>query len=126
MAKVDMSKAMPQEIEVWFVIPAIRRELAKIFIKDHKLSQKQAADKLGISEAAISQYLSGKRGSELRFSESEKEKIKESAKKIVDGSNIMEEMYSLVSSLRACESVCSMHKRFDKELPHDCQICMGR
>ena len=48
---------MPQEIEVWYVIPAIRKQLAKALVGEHKLPQKQVADIMGVSSAAISQYL---------------------------------------------------------------------
>ena len=59
--------SLPQEIEVWYIIPAIRRELTKILIKQYNLKQKKVAMLLGISEAAISQYLSNKRGQEIKF-----------------------------------------------------------
>ena len=38
-----MSKTMPQEIEVWYLIPAIRREVANVLIAEHKLKQKMIA-----------------------------------------------------------------------------------
>tara|TARA_Y100000310_G_scaffold172170_2_gene172306 strand:- start:7975 stop:8349 length:375 start_codon:yes stop_codon:yes gene_type:complete len=122
MAK-SLTKAMPQEIEVWFVIPAVRRELAKSFLSKGR-SQKEAADLLGISEAAISQYLSDKRGNELQFDAAEKKKISETADNILKGGHLMQEMHRLVVNLRAATSVCKMHKKMDKGLPHDCKICL--
>ena len=62
-----MSKVMPQEIEVWYLIPALRREFTRIFIKDYGLTQKQTADILGITEAAISQYLRLKIANQIKF-----------------------------------------------------------
>ena len=38
-----MQETMPQEIEVRYILPAIRRELARVFIEEHKLSQKETA-----------------------------------------------------------------------------------
>ncbi|PJC44447.1 transcriptional regulator, partial [Candidatus Pacearchaeota archaeon CG_4_9_14_0_2_um_filter_39_13] len=29
---------LPQEIEVWYIIPAIRREMAMCFSREHKIS----------------------------------------------------------------------------------------
>ena len=52
----------PCEYIVWNGLPIIRRGIAKIMVKKYGLSQKEAANKLGISTAAVSQYLSGKRG----------------------------------------------------------------
>ena len=40
-----MSELMRQEIEVWDVLPAIRRELAKVMVTKHKLSQRETADR---------------------------------------------------------------------------------
>ena len=64
-----MQETMPQEIEVRYILPAIRRELARIFIQEHNLSQKEAANVLGLTEAAISQYLHYKRAKEVVFSD---------------------------------------------------------
>jgi predicted transcriptional regulator len=50
------------ENTVWNILPAIRSELAKILIKKHKLTQRKVASLLGITEAAVSRYLAGKRG----------------------------------------------------------------
>jgi hypothetical protein len=47
---------------VWNILPAIRKEFAKNLIKKHKLNQREVAKKLGITEAAVSRYVSGKRG----------------------------------------------------------------
>ena len=30
---------MPQEVEVWYIIPALRRELAKSMVEDYKMMQ---------------------------------------------------------------------------------------
>ena len=52
----------PCEYIVWKGLPIIRKEIAKILIDKYGLNQKETAEKLGISYAAVSQYLSGKRG----------------------------------------------------------------
>lgn len=57
-----MTIKTPCEIIVWELVPAIRSELAKKLIENHNLNQKEAAEKLGLTEAAVSRYLSGKRG----------------------------------------------------------------
>ena len=65
--ETDVMK-LPQEIEVWYVIPAIRREFAKGLIKKG-LKQREVARMLGVTDAAVSQYFSSKRGSEVRFNQ---------------------------------------------------------
>jgi len=52
--------SLPQEIEVWYIIPAIRKELARLLTKENNLSYEKVGGYLGISKAAVSQYLSNK------------------------------------------------------------------
>ena len=66
---------MPQEVELWYLIPALRREIAKILVKDYDLSQVEIAKILKITESAVSQYLKEKRGNELKFTEKEIRKL---------------------------------------------------
>ena len=116
---------MPQEVEVWYLIPALRRELSKIFISDFKLSQKQISEVLGITESAVSQYLSSKRGDELKFSKKEIDKIKKFAKKIMaDKKHSKEHFYKLCLDLRGTKSLCELHKKQDKNILKNCDLCL--
>ena len=47
---------------MWNGLPVIRKEIAESMIKDFGLSQKETAEKLGITPAAVCQYISRKRG----------------------------------------------------------------
>ena len=58
---------LPQEIEVWYIIPAIRRELSKCMVKDYEVTYERVGSILGISKAAVSQYLNGKRASKIKL-----------------------------------------------------------
>jgi len=118
-------KSLPQEIEVWYLIPALRRELAKILISDFGMSQKKVSETLGITESAVSQYLKSKRGSELRFSEKEREIIKDSAANIIEGKDANEELYKLSLKLRGNEAMCNLHKKLDHSVKKDCELCMS-
>ena len=64
-------KVLPQEVEVWYLIPALRKEITKALIKDFGKNQREVSAILGVSEGAVSQYLSSKRGNELKFSKEE-------------------------------------------------------
>jgi predicted transcriptional regulator len=122
-----MKKLMPQEIEVWYLIPSLRKEFAKIFIKDYDLSQKKVAKILGITEAAISQYLNSKRGSETKFSRKEKEKIKKAADKIMKNpEEFMKILYDLCTSLRKSKTIYDIHKNHDKTISKNCDICFHK
>lgn len=120
-----MKRIMPQEIEVWYLIPALRRELSQIFIGQYGMSQKDAARLLGITEPAISQYLKAKRGSELKFTKKELAEIKKAAQKIKDDSErSMDHLYQLCVMFRGSKSICDMHRKYDKSVAKGCDICM--
>ena len=115
---------MTQEIEVWYLIPALRKEFARIFIKDYGLTQKKAAETLSITEAAISQYLSSKRGNDIKFSKKELSEIKKSADIVVKNPEILIKiLYDLCVSLRESKVICQLHKNHDKSIPKNCDIC---
>ena len=112
-----MQHIMPQEIEVWYLIPALRKELSKIFIKDYGLAQKKAAELLGISEAAVSQYIKEKRGKDIKFIKSELEIIKETADKIVkDKKYSMKYLYEACILFRGSKTVCNLHRKHHRSL----------
>jgi uncharacterized protein len=118
-----MHNQMPQEIEVWYIIPAIRRELAKSMIEDG-LTQKQVADFMSITEAAVSQYLSSKRAKEVVFSNAVLDEIKISANRILhDKSNLIPEMMRLTQLTGVKHVMCDIHKKQDANLPTGCDIC---
>jgi len=52
----------PCETIVWHVLPVIRKELTKSLVNRHGFTQRKTAIRLGITDATVSRYLSGKRG----------------------------------------------------------------
>lgn len=116
---------MPQEIEVWYILPAIRRELAKTMIEDFKLSQKEVANNMCLTEAAVSQYLNSKRAKEVIFTEAVLSEIKKSASKIVeDGKTLVPEMLRICKLTAVKQVMCDLHKKQDVVLPENCDICL--
>ncbi|KYK20553.1 hypothetical protein AYK25_04555 [Thermoplasmatales archaeon SM1-50] len=73
----------PCEYMIWNGIPAIRKELAETLIKQFGLSQRAAAEKLGLTPAAICQYLSKKRGKNDTFDQTISKEITISAERIM-------------------------------------------
>jgi hypothetical protein len=55
-------KRTPCEYIMWNGLPVIRKEIAETMITNFGLNQKEAAEKLGVTPAAVCQYLSHKRG----------------------------------------------------------------
>ena len=97
----------PCEIIVWSIVPTIRKEFAKKLIENHDLTQRAVANKLGITEAAVSRYISGKRGA-LEITDDEiSEEIKESAKRIVkeNGTTVIEETCRICRILKSREFI---------------------
>ena len=58
---------IPCELVVWYVLPTIRREVARELVNSHGMSQAEVARKFGVTDAAISQYLKKKRGERWIF-----------------------------------------------------------
>ncbi len=52
----------PCEYMMWNGLPVIRREIAESMIANFGLNQKETAEKLGVTPAAVCQYISKKRG----------------------------------------------------------------
>jgi len=105
MVKVTMKT--PCEIIVWNIVPIIRKEFAKKLIENHGLTQRKTADKLGITEAAVSRYISGKRGVlEICDNEILKE-IAESAKRIAQENklSVIEETCRICKLLKSREFI---------------------
>lgn len=77
-----MRRKTPCEVALWYVIPAIRKELAKRMVNECRLTQKEAARVLGLTEAAISNYLRGKRGKGIKLNQKVARRMKRVAREI--------------------------------------------
>ena len=114
---------MPQELEVWHVIPALRRELVKAMLKKG-LKQNQIANYLGLTEPAVSQYISGKRGKEISFDDEIQNEIKNSVEAIMSNPmSLMDEMQRLIRVTRQKRVICRMHINEGK-IPAKCEACL--
>lgn len=76
-------KNTPCEYMMWNGLPVIRKEIAECMINNFGLNQKETANKLGLTPAAICQYLSNKRGKIKIVDESILLEIKKSAERII-------------------------------------------
>ncbi len=106
-----MKGIMPQEIEVWYILPALRKEFTKIMV-EKGLTQREVAKKLFITEAAVSQYLKGKRGGNLAFTDEIKKEIKESVDRLIKTGNIVQEFQTLCRRIRESEILCQIHRKY--------------
>ncbi len=95
-----MVKLPCQEV-VWDLLPAIRAALAAALVrKGH--SQLQAARLLDTAPAAISQYLSGKRGYRIEFDDDIRAEIERAADELASGddANVSARLCAICRSIR--------------------------
>lgn len=112
------------------VLPAVRAMVARKLTINYGLSQKKAAEKLGVSQPAISQYKRDLRGYKTGLFRENPElldMVNSIAKRIASG-----EISGLQSTLEFCElcksirfegTGCQLHKRLDPSL-ETCTVCM--
>lgn len=112
----------PQEVIVWFVLPAIRREITKTLIYEYSLPQKEIAKRFGLTEPAISQYKKGVRG-DVEFDPKILETINESARKIAeDEASAPREVQRVLKFIEKSGFLCKLHKKYGAV--HDgCHMC---
>ena len=74
----------PCEHMIWNGLPVIRKELAKSMISNYGLTQREAAEKLGITPSAVCQYLAHKRAKINMIDNHILSEVNVSAKRIVE------------------------------------------
>ena len=112
------SLLQPQEIEVFYILPTLRKHLA-IAMKKKGLKQNQISVLLDIEEAAVSQYVSNKRGNKIKFNQKIIREIELSAKKIKDKISLLREMQRLLQIIHHTHEICRIHKQISK-IPENC------
>lgn len=114
---------LPQEVELWYVLPVLRAMIAKEMI-GLGLTQRKIAEKLGITESAVSQYLSGKRAKAVDFDEKTIKKIKESAKWLAKSEkSFTSEAMQLCNIIRKSGMLCKIHRQYG-ETEKNCEVCL--
>jgi len=120
-----MKKVMPQEIEVWYLIPSLRKELTLALVKKG-MKQRHVSHALGITESAVSQYIKSKRAQELKFSRKELKEIESAAEYIrEDPDTAMKHIINLTTKFRGSKSICDIHKKQDPSVSKKCDLCMA-
>jgi len=117
---------MPQEIEVHYIIPGIRSYLSRS-MKEMGMKQSRIAELLEVDKATISQYLSKKRGSKVRFDLDISSEIYKSARLIKDRDSMMREIQRLVLFSRRNKTLCRVHREISGGLhcsPELERLCM--
>ena len=117
----------PCEIVVWYVIPSIRSELAKELL-NLGMKQKEISELLDITQPAVSQYISDKRGHGIKFTDDIQSLIRQFAMDLKDGqltqSDIISRICDLCRKIKTEDVVCQLHKEKDN-ISLNCNACMG-
>ncbi|MEM5814382.1 MAG: hypothetical protein QXD77_01035 [Candidatus Aenigmatarchaeota archaeon] len=114
---------LPQEIEVWYVLPAIRRDMCKELIKQG-LTQKRVAVLFGLTEAAVSQYINNKRAGKVKFNAGFLRELRNICAMINGGKMTAYEGLQILSrEFRQSGQICAVHKKLEKpeNMPCSCK-----
>jgi len=114
--------ALPQEIEVWYIIPAIRRDMAICFSREHGISYDNIAQMMGLTKAAISMYVSGKRARRIKMHPEALEEIKKSCKLIVnEKSSVIKEILRVLDVIKKKKLHCELCGDIIEGELHNCR-----
>ena len=114
----EKSLLQPQEIEVFYIIPALKRQIA-MNMKLNGFKQNKIAGLLHIENATVSQYLHKKRGNKVEFNEEILKEIAKSTKEIQDEISFLREMQKLLRKIKNTREICRIHKELSA-IPEDC------
>lgn len=125
-----MPLRLPSEIVVERFLPTARAMLAAE-LDDRGLTQQAIADHLGVTQAAVSGYVSGDASVEERFREDERmqatvEHVADGlAEGTMDGYDVLAELLSLVAAFEDRGPICAVH---EEEMPAlrglGCDLCV--
>ncbi len=109
----------PQEIEVWYILPAVRKALAEEMMAQG-MPQKRIALLLGTSEATISHYRRERRAKKEIFNSMIKKEVKKAVERIEKNRALLfDEVIKLCKLARKERIICQVHHQKSK-LPKNC------
>jgi len=109
---------LPCEVAIKFFIPAVRASVAKKLSKNYNMSQITIASMLGITQATVSNYLTGK------YSEKIKKLEKEKSIELISKTVINSILKKKTTSIKFSEELCKCCKDFIGEV--SCEISIRR
>lgn len=122
-----MTLKPPCEIMVKTYLPYIRRRLAQKLI-EKGVSQRETAEKLGLTQAAVSQYMSKKRANdEINDPEALDRLADDFAEKLADDEvgevERVRGICDICIELRSSKAICEPHLQGTDLEAMDCNIC---
>lgn len=113
---------LPQEIEVWYIIPTIRKELADRLVNKYNMSYEKAGKILGITKAAVSQYLKNRRANKIILSREMQAEIGLSAERINENNKLgLFEIQFLLRRMKETKFSCNVCKQYNRGVIDHCK-----
>lgn len=115
----------PQEIEVWYILPAIRKKIALKLI-EKGLVQKDVAKMMGITPAAVSQYKKQKRAKVEIFDKEMEKELEKSVQRIIKNhKSLANEIIYLNNQIKKKGIVCKIYNKICalNVDPKNCPYC---
>ncbi|MDP4039611.1 MAG: hypothetical protein Q8P57_03465 [Candidatus Pacearchaeota archaeon] len=120
-------RLLPQEIEVKYIIPAIRRDFAMILSEKHKISYGRIGLILGITKPAVSQYLNKKRVTKIKLHSRIVHEIEKSCKKLLGGkTDSVKEIGDILRFIRKKKLHCEVCGKMIDGVLHDCKQIIAK
>ena len=122
---------MPCEVIVRYYLPAMRYRIANELMERYGWTQVEVSDKLGITQAAVSKYMSGKLDERAKGFAGTGE-VKNAARRIAkeiagkSKSDPAVEVCLVCGILRREGKLCKMHFGMKNLKECNCRICIGR
>ena len=110
-----MELLLPQEVEVHYIIPTIRKYFAH-YLNQNGMNQTEISKIFGITKSAVSQYFSKKRGNKIAFQKDFVKEIEIATKQITDKYTFMYQMQKLLLKLKNDYSICTIHEQINPNL----------
>ena len=121
---------LPAEIESKTLIPALRAILAKKLSKEHKIREDEISKMLGVTQAAVSNYIRGIRGDpklieKLLLEEQIREMINELTKSLASDMaytpSSLSKFIGLCNYIKSSLLICDIHHTLESNI--DEKIC---
>jgi len=122
----------PYEMISKVAIPTIRSMISRRLINNYNLTQEEVANKLDITQAAVSYYMMGKRATMLKLDhvKAVRDSIDELADLLFIGEISQKEFRKRITevcdNIRELKLLCEIHKSLEPNLDNgDCHACDG-
>ncbi len=120
----------PFELGYRYVVPAIKRLLVEMLSSEYSMTQREIAKALGMSQSAVSRYLSMERGGLIKISafKDVDEMLHKLAQKIaknsIDEYQLILELIKVTLYMFSKRYICRFHAYVDRDVDiRKCKIC---